>query len=273
MTRMPSAVRQLQEWFAGAIMHPGPVADGARLAPHAERFFVDGVARALTPGPLASAMDRLAIYQDAYQSRLVECLGDDYPALRYALHEEGFGALCRAYIAEHPSRSPSLNAFGRHMADFAHAHGGEHGAFASALARLEWAMVEAIHAPEAEIMPLDALATIAPERWPAARLPASSAVRILKFDYPVNRFFQAFRNDETPSLPEAEASATAVYRKNHVVWRMDLTPAMAHVLDALFAGATLEEALSSIAPLEEPDVASWFREWVAAGFFARAELG
>jgi hypothetical protein len=72
-----------------------------------------------------------------------------------------------------------------------------------------------------------------------------------------------------------------VYRRGFVVWRMDLTPAMAGLLDALFGGATLGEALGAIAVHAEDadalaeaerNVMLWFREWVAGGFFARVEL-
>jgi hypothetical protein len=56
---------------------------------------------------------------------------------------------------------------------------------------------------------------------------------------------------------------------------MDLTPPMRSLLEALFAGATLEQALTALstsAAVPEIDVTVWFREWVAAGLFARAEL-
>ena len=264
MNLRPLSLRQLQEWFTGAMMHPGAMVEGAHE-----------VARLLTPGPLLSSVDRLGIYQDAYTSRLVECLADDYPALHSALGDGAFETLCCKYIAIHPSRSPSLNRFGMHMSDFAIAHGGEHAAFLSDLAGLEWAVVETIHAPDADVMGLDALQTIAPERWAGARLPASSTARLLRFDYPVNRFYQAFRNGEAPAIPAAEESATAIYRKGYVVWRMDLTPPMRSLLEALFAGATLEQALTKMpltATLRESNVTVWFREWVAAGLFARADL-
>jgi hypothetical protein len=284
---MPSRsapLREMQEWIAGAITHPGSIEDGVVRAPYAKRLALksaENVDRVLTPGPHLSAIDRLALYHDGYHARLVECLADDYPGLKFALGEQRFEALCRRYIAAHPSRSPSLNTFGRHMAERVRGEGGEHAAFAADLARLEWAIVEAIHAEEKESIAFDALQAVAPEQWPHATLPASGAARVLHFEYPVNRFFQAFRDGDAPAIPPAERSATVVYRRSYVVWRMELTPAMSAVLEALFAGANLETALATIAAHAEDadavaeaerNVMMWFREWVTAGFFARIAL-
>jgi hypothetical protein len=130
------------------------------------------------------------------------------------------------------------------------------------------------------------LGTIPPEQWPSARLPASAAVRIVRADYPVNAFFHAFKAGEEPEVPDASISITAVYRTDMTLWRMALTPAMATLLERLFAGATLGEALESLdqagdggeAPSEAEteeaarSVMVWFREWVSGGFFARVEL-
>jgi hypothetical protein len=62
---------------------------------------------------------------------------------------------------------------------------------------------------------------------------------------------------------------------------MDLTPAMAGLLEALFAGRSLGEALETLdaglaseeAAEAERSVMAWFQAWVSAGFFARVELG
>ena len=77
------------------------------------------VERFVTPGPRLTAAERFDIYRSGYHARLVECLLDDYPVLAAMLDrdDEGqFGALCRAYVDRHPSASPNLNGFGRHMA-------------------------------------------------------------------------------------------------------------------------------------------------------------
>lgn len=94
-------LRAQQTAFADAVTGAHP-ADGALV----------------TPGPRLGAAERVEIYRDGYRARLVECLADDYAAVRSAIGADAFEAAARGYIDAYPSRSPSLNAFGRAMPDF-----------------------------------------------------------------------------------------------------------------------------------------------------------
>jgi hypothetical protein len=251
MSAAGGKLREEQLWFAGAIM------TGAAL---------DEAERRLTPGPKLGPRERLDVYRHGYEARLVECLADDYPVLKHALGEEAFTGLCRAYIARFPSRSPNLNAYGRHLAGMCEG-------FAADLARLEWAIVEVIHQPAGEPLTLETLATIPMEAWATARLVAGEAVRVLTMDHPANDYFQAVRDGDTPPLPGRACSAVVVYRGGRTVWRMGLNPAMHRVLAALIARQPLEAALS-LAGDEPPErVTAWFREWVSSGLFVGVETG
>src|SRR3954465_14280881 len=73
--------------------------------------------RIVTRGPQLSAQERLGIYHYAYHARLIDCLADDFTAVRHALGEPAFDALCRAVISERPSDGPNLNFYGRHLAE------------------------------------------------------------------------------------------------------------------------------------------------------------
>ena len=281
------SLRGTQEWFARAVTSP----DGGQ-GPEPE------VEQRLTSGPMLTATERLAIYRRAYQLRLVECLADDYPVLQHALGDETFRELCAHYIGAHPSRGPNLNFFGRHMADVC--RGGaralirepDRAAFAADLATLEWGIVEVIHAPSADPLTLEGLRDVPPEAWAVARLVPNTSVRLLRFDYPVNEYLQAYRDGSAPDCahapgdrashddwPAARPSMTVVYRSGPTIWRMDLTPAMYEVLAAFVAGETLgvslaraESALAGVDPAEaQQRVTYWFREWVASGLFVRVE--
>ncbi|MCL2450794.1 MAG: DNA-binding domain-containing protein, partial [Polyangiaceae bacterium] len=231
----------VQAWFASAVMGLDGDGDAVR-ASEAKRW--------LTPGPRLDEPARLEIYRAAYVSRLVECLADDYPVLQQALGGEAFETLCREYIARHPSTGPNLNAFGRHMADLCAAREaretGVPAAFARDLARLEWAIVEVIHAPGAPPLSAEALGEVPPEGWAGARIEATPALRVVCGDYAVNAYYQATRDRKAPPIPSRCApspSAVAVYRSGPTVWRMDLTPPMHAVLERLRAGETLAGAL------------------------------
>lgn len=280
----PSAtLREQQLWFARTVMAPARVGQsedesaGKSEGDHATH-------RMLTSGPRLSALERFEIYRCGYQARLLECLADDYPVLQHALGESAFEDLCRAYVAAFPSTGPSLNVFGRRMAEFCRGEAPvppAMRAFAADLAALEWTIVDVIHAPGSEPLTVDGLREVPMDAWADARLVANSASRLLRFDHPVNAYFQSFRGGGSPSIPEPAASATVVYRGGPSVWRMDLTVPMFEVLSSLAAGESLGVSLArahaSLVGVDEQEagrrVLGWFRDWVASGLFARVELG
>ncbi len=264
-------LRELQRWLASVTTHP----DGVVGAPPGEgrRETLECM---ITAGPQLSALQRVQIYNDGYFARLLECLSDDYPALGYALGEETFTSLARAYIAQHPSRSRSLNAFGEKLAAFCRARSEPWAHFAADLARLEWALVEVVHEPVSEGLAPDALARIPAADWQAARLLPSAGVRLLGFDYPVNDFYQAFRDELSPAMPGRAPSATAVYRQGLTLWRMGLEPRAAVLLKQLLSGVPLAAAVATLelrsrAAGTNDDLAQrlprWLGSWVQSGFF------
>ena len=252
------ALRPLQEWTAAAIMDSIEVAD---------------VERVVLPSSRLSSLERLDIYRQAYRARLVECLADDYPVLQHALGETSFETLCHGYIEQHPSRSPNLNFFGRHMASFCRERSDERAELSADLATLEWAMVEVLHAAPAARLSLEELASIAPAAWVTARFAPSATVRVFEFGYPVGAYLQSVRMDEDPDLPGPSWSATAVFRDGATIWRMDLSRAMHTLLRSLFRGDPLGTAFDLLAETglvtddQAPEVMRWFRDWVGHGIF------
>jgi hypothetical protein len=270
------SLRATQEWFLRAVTTPETEPWGFAEAEAPAR---------LTSGPRMGAIDRLDVYRRAYHARLVECLADDYPVLRGALGADAFAALALAYVTRFPSRSPSLNFYGCSMADLLRSDGPTGmlpRPFAADLAALEWAIVEVIHAPSSEPLAMEALAAVPPDAWANARLVGNTALRLLRFEYPVNRYFQRVREDTGDlTIPSPEPSATVVYRSGPTIWRMDLTEPMFAVLHALLEGQPLAESLGRAEPLmagAEPNeigarVTHWFREWVSSGLFVRVSAG
>jgi hypothetical protein len=268
-------LRALQEWFTSAVLHPGGISASLRESAATARVTEDDLERLVQPSATLSGAERVAIYREAYRSRLVECLADDYPTVKHALGEEDFDAACLAYIDRYPSRSPSLNFYGRGMASFLRGWSHPHAAFAADLAAIEWALVEVLHAGAAQRLSHEALSVIPLSRWPAARMVPSPTVRLLELGHPANAYFQEFRQGHDPAVPQPRWSATAVYRDGATLWRMELNRSMHVLLRELFAGRTLGEAVEALAAEESANeqqgsqVMQWFREWIEHGFFAQ----
>ncbi len=261
------SLRSQQEWFFAVI-----------TAPELEPAPVDAssAGRLVAPSSTLSSLARLEIYRRSYQARLVECLADDYPVLQETLGEETFERLCRAYITKHPSTEPSLNRFGRHMADFCRVHPLPEPHFAADLASLEWAVVQAVHAPTAPPLTSEELARIPIESWAETRLVPNPSLGLHTFGYPVNAYFSARRRGDAAAPPAARKSSVAVYRTERSVWRLELTPPMVTLVESLSRGETLGAALSLVAAELEgvPEaeaarsVTSWFSHAVSSGLFS-----
>jgi hypothetical protein len=275
----------LQLWFTTVIMHPKSEQAGVNAAAKAGQLGIHSATeleRIVTAGPQCSALERLQVYHYAYHARLIECLVDDFPSLGYVLGEKGFEKLARAVIQRCPSLSPDLNRYGARLLTYLESTPSAcpDRLFVLDLARIEWAMVEVLHAQAAPVLSAEALQKIPTEQWGELYFTQSATAQLVRGDYPANAFLQAFREDRLPKIPQRQTSATAVYRQGFAVWRMDLTPPMAAILEALWAGAPLATALATLehttTPSQLPTIANqvmvWFREWVKGGLFASCSL-
>ncbi len=269
--RTPAAslgLAETQAWFLDAITHPSSAGAGARRAATREGVSVDAL---LTPGPKLDALQRLSVYHYAYQARLTEALADDFPAVRNALGADTFDTVARRIIEASPSSTRNLNAYGRVMVDWLARPGQRvaHRPFLHDLARLEWALVEVVHAAVPPRLDPGQLAAIPMERWAGLRFVPGAATRLLDCGWPVNPYFQAWRQGAQPPIPAPKASAVVVYRHGFTVWRMDLSPMTHGLLARLLAGVPLAAALAPIEGQAGAErVMQWFSAWVSGGIFA-----
>src|SRR6266404_5991762 len=189
----PEEVSRVQRWFQAVVTHPDGVEAGA-ASEEAQRLSglpPGQLEKVITRSRALSAAERLAIYANAYHTRLLECLGEVYPMLKRALGEEAFEGFAFGYLQEFPSRSYTLNELGRHFPSYlqetrppsdhsspeAAPTDSENGQpalvqdwpdFLIDLARLEWAIYEVFDGPGLEGQPLlttDQLLGISPARW------------------------------------------------------------------------------------------------------------
>ena len=127
----------------------------------------------------ADAGHRLRIYADAYHLRLVDVLGNDFPATREALGEGDFTGFAQRYLQSHPSTRPSVRHVGSAFADWLEAQPdappGLH-----ELARFEWLQAAAFDAIDASTLGIDDIAALAPESWPTLRLRLHPCVQRLE---------------------------------------------------------------------------------------------
>lgn len=262
------------------VTHPdGP--EAGQSSPEAQAALAARIEDEFLPSATLSAAERVSIYSGMYLARLVEVLEEEFPALTAWLgHELAHELLC-AYVQAHPSRSFTLNrlglgleAFLRHEAPLDDARR----PIALELARLERTIQDVFDAPEGTSLAVEALATVPAADFARLRLVPSAALRLLRFEHPLEAWYRAFREDEPlPALAPA-ACHLVVFRQEGRVWRLELTAAQHVLLTALVEGLPLGPALERLArdghdlAALAPELQGWFRTWAAEGFFAALEL-
>ena len=290
---------QLQRWLQTVIMHPLGITEG--IASDEARGEIDvapaDIEEVIARSEALTSIERLAVYGNAYYARLLECLRESFPVLLYAVGKEAFDQFALGYLQSYPSSSYTLGLLGARFADYleetrpdrAEADAGEIGwpDLLIDLARLEWAIGEVFDGPGLEREPvLDpaALRAIAPDRWPAARLITAPCLRLLTFRFNVNDYFTAVRKEQSPELPEPEATYLALTRINYVVRRIALTAPQHALLTALATGEPVGVAIEKLAAESRSnqggcdldtlaaELPRWFQDWAEARLFRAVEL-
>jgi hypothetical protein len=259
----------------------------SRALPGSQRRFQDyllggiGAAEDLVAADAkADAATRLGVYADAYRLRLLEVLGNDYPALRAVAGAEGFERIGRAYIEAHPSDTPSVRWFGRHLAEFLiQSPGWERHQLLAELAAFEWRKGEVFDAPDTVALEIAAVAAVPPESWPEMRLLTQPALRRLDLRWNVPELFRAHEAGE--SLPEAVALEEPVH---WLLWRdaaldirwRSLGADEAAALDAVLDGASFGEICELLCQWVEAEEAAMhaaglLKRWIFDGLVVELE--
>jgi hypothetical protein len=268
-----SGLRRLQRWFAYCVGHPktADVAIRSRAGNALVASADVAAGRVLVATARRPAAAGLQVYNGGYLMRLHEVMAGDFGAVQHLVGAEAFHRLVARYVAAHPSRHPNLNQLGRHFPSFLRRQRGlTRRAFAAELASLELALSIAFDAPEFTSLAADALAKVDPRKWARARFAVNPSVHLLATRYPVDLFYQAWKDGKPIPAPPQRSSWTLVFRRDDRVWRQRLVRPAHAVLSALVAGKTLARALGSSAASEQ--VGQWFADFRNEGLFTAVSV-
>jgi hypothetical protein len=235
------------------------------------------VTAAIVDAPPLPAADRLAIYRNAYQVRLVDALHETYPVLHGLLGDEAWVELGYAYVAAHPSVFRSVRWYGRELTQYLAASlPYSEAPILSEVALLEWTLAEVFDAPDALPLARSALSSIEPSAWGSLTLEFHPSLRRLCFSWNTAAVWKAMSQDETPPKPEI-APAPAPW----LLWRQNLQNyfrSMNAVESAALASARvgrnfaqLCEDLGTLLPQEEVPAAaaSLLGAWADSGLIVK----
>jgi hypothetical protein len=213
---------------------------------------------------------RLDVYAEGFVARLADALAESYEAVHWLLGAERFRALTRRYLAAHPPHHYDLAQAGAALP--------EHLAndpltvelpFLPDLARLERAVMRAFHAELAPALTAADLAGFDAERLAGARLVLQEYVAGLRSAWPIRslRELRGVPLDEISLRVLDDPQEAIVHRAGLGVVVRDPEPGELACLDALRAGATLEEALGAAAAAgaDARVLDALFARWAASG--------
>jgi hypothetical protein len=207
----------------------------------------------------ADRITLLDVYRDGYALRLIEALTNDYPGLMAMAGPADFDHMARAYIANHPSRHPSIRWYGKDLADFLSATPPYSRTPAAAeMARFEWALGEAFDSPDVAPVTADALMALAPEAWETLAFTPLPSLRRLTLAFDAPQAWQR-REEVEPGNLEVERARQptrwAIWRPELVSNFRSLEEDEAAMLDALVEGRPFPELCEAVAPFTGDDQA------------------
>lgn len=279
---------QVQRWMLSVITHPDGVVPGIESDDAQREVPVtpEQIEQVITRSRQCTSLERLQVYGNAYYARLIECLQDEYPALRHALGDDTFDAFALAYLQDCPPRSYTLSQLGKNFPQFLRETRpldlppeSTWPEFLVDLVTLERTYSEVFDAPGPEQqrrLRSEDLFAIPLEAWPETRLIPAEGLRLLELRFPVHAYATAVRHQESPTIPPPTPTYLAILRQDYVVRRWPLTQTEFRLLDLLRTGQTIRTATETcFADTDEEEFSShlrsWFKAWSEAGFFRAVE--
>jgi hypothetical protein len=224
-----SSLRELQDGFRAALLS----GDQHRVAPH---VIDDGV----------TASARLAIYQHHVFTTLTVALEATYPVVCRLVDRRFFGWVADCYIRAHPPVGPCLFEYGEDFPAFVAAFEAcAHLPWLADVARLEWAMNVASHAPEATPLDAEAWRALDPETLARSTVGLDPSVTLLESAWPIDTIWRANQPGADGVADLALGAVRLQVRRlgDDVVVRA-LLPATFAFRAALAGGRALEDAVA-----------------------------
>ena len=262
MTPREHRLDQLQVWFLKAVTGSTPI---ARVSPDEQ----------IRPSRQQSAAERLAVYQNAYFARLLEVLRELFPCTRFAVGDELFDQFAVGYLRAHPPHSYTLGKLADVWVDYLDStRPPDWGAFVVELSRLEQAIDRIFDAPGPEHLPPFDFPLDAPGSCSLAFVPG---FELHSFNFPIGTYFTDWKAGREPNWPQQVRQFVALFRRDYIVRRYELTEAQYKLLLVLYQGMPIGDAIAHTFDATDPildhlaaEVNRWFSDWATDRFFAAA---
>lgn len=230
-------LRDLQRDFARFVLF-------GETDPIAAQIVEDGIA----------PTDRLEIYRNTARIGLTEALRLSFPAINRLVGEAFFEMAAARFVRAHPPRSACLDQYGADFPGFLAALPESAGLrYLPDVARFEWMLSMAAHAPDATSLDFGALAQVPPEQLDRLRFVPHPSVTLLRLEFPADQIADAVLSGDDEAMAAIDLHSLpiglVVHRGPDGLASERVALAVHEFLQALFAG----EALGALLVDEMPD--------------------
>jgi len=194
---------------------------------------------------------------------LTAALATTFPVVARLVDPRFFRYAADAYVRAQPPAGPCLFEYGATLADFlASFEPCRHLVYLPDVARLEWAMNAALHAPDVPPLTAAGAAALGPDALAARALALHPSVTLLRSRWPVDRIWRANQSDGDGAADlDAGAVALQVWRRGDDVVFRALSPAADALRVALARTRRLGPALDAARAAEPAaDLGALLRE-------------
>jgi hypothetical protein len=228
-------------------------------------------------GGALTAAARVGIYRNNMLGNLTGALRLTFPAVERLVGADFFAAAATRFISTAPPASADLYEYGAAFPAFIAAFEPAQGlAYLPDVARLEWAVNLALHAPFAPTLAPDALLSVPEQYQPGLRFVAHPSLSLLALAHPAKAIWEAVLTEDSQARASrlaaidivAAGDILAVLHDTDGLALLSLSPTAYDLVRALIDGQCLADALDLVPP---EDAAPLLGGLIAHGVFGRCD--
>jgi len=241
-----------------------------KLQQACERAFVHGEAAPLLAGLIDNhipAATRVKVYQNNARETYRKTLLASYPVIERLVGDACFRSLAHKYMTQHGSGSGDLQGFGREFAKFLD---GEYGHsefdYLGDVARLEWAVEQALLAPRGDTLDFAALARVGADALPGLQFTLSPSLRLIASRYPILSIWRVNQEGVSEQIDLAAGPQYVAVRREAGDAAMYAIAPVAYELACLLRdGASLGDASASLSAETQSELGDALQALVSSG--------
>jgi hypothetical protein len=186
---------------------------------------------------------RFAVYRNNSAVAAIGALKDQFPTVARLVGDDAFSGLARLFVRQSPPRSPVLGDYGAEFPAFldeflSQCEGRRETPYLADSARLDWASLTALRAPEATPCPVTRLAALDPARLTETKLVLHPSTALVVSDWPI----LAIGNAHLTPVSHWLGETVMVLRPEAELVRRPCRPGPAAFLRACAQGENLGQA-------------------------------